>query len=343
MVVIGTILHYDSLLARLTDPEGSPGWQSRRYKAVIRWAERGDLWEGWARIYDGQEEYQGARGPEAALAFYKANEAEMLRGTEVLWPEHEGYYDLMVQRERDGRFSFDAEKQNEPVNPAECLFREEYVHYWEDDYRTEHELLAALRGRCRLLGGCDPSLGRKGQTSDFTAIITLAVDMKEGIFYVLDAEIARLTPDETIEAVIRLGRYRPYVAFGFEANQFQEFLGTTLLRRAAQQGVRLPVIPVTHTNDKVGRIQSLQPSVKNGIIKFSRRHHELLEQLKYFPKAAHDDGPDALELAMRMVEALRPRQRTEIIFPDRNGNLWLPAGTRIVGNLLEGWMEEEVF
>ena len=41
----------------------------------------------------------------------------MLQGTAVLWPELEDCYELMELRIREGRASFDSEKQNEPVNP----------------------------------------------------------------------------------------------------------------------------------------------------------------------------------------------------------------------------------
>jgi hypothetical protein len=43
------------------------------------------------------------------------------------------------------------------------------------------------------------------------------------------------------------------------------------------------------------RVQTLQPDIKNKYIKFQRKFKLLLEQLKYFPMADHDDGPDALE------------------------------------------------
>ena len=39
-----------------------------------------------------------------------------------------------------------------------------------------------------------------------------------------------------------------------------------------------------------------------GIILFSRSQQILLDQLKYFPRDAHDDGPDALEMALREAE-----------------------------------------
>ena len=34
----------------------------------------------------------------------------------------------------------------------------------------------------------------------------------------------------------------------------------------------------------------------NGLIKFRQEQRELIEQLRHFPDAEHDDGPDALHM-----------------------------------------------
>ena len=39
------------------------------------------------------------------------------------------------------------------------------------------------------------------------------------------------------------------------------------------------------------------------MIRFSRQDRILLDQLKYFPKADHDDGPDALEMLFSLIAA----------------------------------------
>ncbi|MBU0640031.1 MAG: hypothetical protein KKB50_14285, partial [Planctomycetes bacterium] len=57
-------------------------------------------------------------------------------------------------------------------------------------------------------------------------------------------------------------------------------------------------------SDKLARIQSLQPLVRSGTLQFSRKHAVLLEQMMLFPKAAHDDGPDALEMAVAAARSL---------------------------------------
>jgi predicted phage terminase large subunit-like protein len=38
-----------------------------------------------------------------------------------------------------------------------------------------------------------------------------------------------------------------------------------------------------------------------GIIRFRRNQTQLIDQLRYFPKADHDDGPDALEMVFSLI------------------------------------------
>ena len=298
VIVIGTIQHYDSLLARLTDAVKSPLWEGRVYRAVMRWSDHPELWQTWVQILRSQQEHEGKTGPQAARSYFDAHCKEMLAGTAVLWPEVEDYYTLMLMRESEGPASFDSEKQNEPVNPEDCFFLEEDLRFWDDRYEDEQSLIAAVGKNAVLVGACDPSLGRQGKHADDSAIITLLRDKDNGTLYVLDADIARRKPDRIIEDVLAYARLRQYSRFGFESNQFQEFLADELQRRSAAANLHLPVEPIQHTSDKAGRIQSLQPLVRSGMLQFSRRHATLLEQLRLFPKAAHDDGPDALEMAV---------------------------------------------
>ncbi|MCI8809086.1 MAG: hypothetical protein HFF84_02975 [Oscillibacter sp.] len=49
------------------------------------------------------------------------------------------------------------------------------------------------------------------------------------------------------------------------------------------------------------RVESLQPDVKNGYLRFRRNQALLLRQLEEFPLGAYDDGPDTLEGARTLV------------------------------------------
>jgi predicted phage terminase large subunit-like protein len=301
VIVVGTLLHYDSLLAKLLDGRTMPGWITRKYQAVLSWAQNENLWQQWQDIYLYQAQYNGQGGLDAALAFYKANTEKMLEGTQVLWPQREDYYQLMELRLREGQASFDSEKQNEPIDPETCFFNANNFKYWDDEYSSTDELLAKLGGDAKIYGACDPSLGQEGKNRDFTAIVTLLKHKPTGHLYVLDADISKKKPNGTIEAIIEYHNIRKFKKFGIEANQFQNFLASELKHISDIKGANVPIKEIKHTSDKMGRIQSLEPLVTTGTLRFSRRHRMLLDQLRQFPKAAHDDGPDALEMAVAMA------------------------------------------
>jgi len=302
VLVVGTIQHYDSLLAKLTDTVKNPFWQGRVYRSVISWATHQDLWQSWSEILHKHQDHKGATGPEAAERFFQSHKKQMLKGTKVLWPEEEDYHRLMLMREAEGRASFDSEKQNEPVNPQDCFFLEEDFRFWDDHWATEKDLIASIGTTLLYYGACDPSLGKQGRHADDSAIITIVRDTKSGAMFVLDADIARRKPDRIIDDVVEYGRMRKYTQFGFEANQFQSFLADEIQRRSQQAGVYLNIEKITHTTDKIGRIQSLQPLIRSGTLQLCRRHQALIEQLRLFPKASHDDGPDTLEMACMIAK-----------------------------------------
>jgi hypothetical protein len=81
-----------------------------------------------------------------------------------------------------------------------------------------------------------------------------------------------------------------------EAVQFQEFFRTELIKRSAQRGRPVPARAVTPASDKLLRIETLQPHMANGLIKLHPSQTMLIDQLRHFPKADHDDGPDALHM-----------------------------------------------
>ena len=312
VIVVGTILHHDSLLANLINPAEGRGWTGLKYKAVEQPSDRPDLWETWTVIFRGREDYEGQSGPDAAEAFFKSNETEMQQGAQVLWPEREDYYALMVMREREGRISFQAEKQNEPLDPAVCIFAEANFHYWDDELDNVQNLLDAV-GSGRFVGACDPSLGRRTGRGDYTAIVILYIAKGSKTRYVIAADIARRTPDQAIERIIQYANMYPFSLFAVEGNNFQELMIGNLKRRVGEAGLSLPVYTISSQSNKQSRIASLEPEITQGRIRLSRRHQLLLDQLQQFPLAVHDDGPDALEMAVTASRRLRTTEgRAEI-------------------------------
>ncbi|WP_337649179.1 phage terminase large subunit [Flavonifractor sp.] len=298
IVYIGTLLHYDSLLAKTLT---NPAYRSIKYKAVIQFSQADDLWQQWESIFT---DLANDDREADALAFFQAHKAAMLEGTQVLWEEKLSYYDLMVMRVSEGEASFNSEEQNEPINPDDCLFMEEWFEYYNEAEINFRDPVFDF------FGFIDPSLG-KTKRSDFSAIVTLAKHRSSGYMYVVDADIERRHPDRIIADVLAKERWlrasfgHGYRKLGAETNQFQWFLKEELAKASAKAGLYLPIEEVQQTSDKVMRIQTLQPDVKNKYIKFNRRHKRLLEQLTQFPMGAHDDGPDALEGARSIAKRVK--------------------------------------
>lgn len=115
------------------------------------------------------------------------------------------------------------------------------------------------------------------------------------------APIRKRTPDRIITEIIEVQREYQCVRWAFEATQFQEFARTELLKRSAQAGVPVPAMPFQRHHDKELDIESLQPYVAQGLIRLHPTLITLLDQLRHYPKADHDDGPDALYMLWKLA------------------------------------------
>ena len=96
-------------------------------------------------------------------------------------------------------------------------------------------------------------------------------------------------------------------AFAVETNQFQSLLADEMFRRAQELGLYMPLLGINNHVNKLVRIRSLTSYLARGAIRFkggSPGARLLVEQLKDFPFADHDDGPDALEMAIRTAASL---------------------------------------
>ncbi|MDP3791393.1 MAG: phage terminase large subunit [Candidatus Omnitrophota bacterium] len=321
-IVIGTILDYDSLLAKLISDTQEKKWDKYIYKAVVSFSKNQQLWDNdWSRILDCQDGYKDKEGPEGALEFFKDHEKEMMEGVSVLWEDKESFYQLMLARAYN-EASFNSEKQNEPLRPEEQSLSMNEARFWDDEFKTEEALLKSLSDDIQVVGALDPSLGLKGKSGDFSAIITLVKDNKTGIAYVLDADIEKLTLDNLYEAVVEHCRNRRYGRFVIEENNFQAAVILAINERLSERGIDFSVEGKGNFSDKKGRIQMLQSPIKRGKIRFSRKHAKLLEQLKYFPRGSHDDGPDALQMAFEAADDDNHRTRW---LPLTGGDDYMPG------------------
>lgn len=298
IMYIGTILHYDSLLNNVLQ---NPRYKTKKYRAVISEAVNTKLWDEWESIYTNlfNENHE-----EDARTFYEAHKEKMLLGAEVLWEEKLSYYDLMEIKVSEGTASFNSELQNDPIDPESATFNPEWFDYYEP------ELMDFSSPEFVFVGANDPSLG-KNKKSDTSSIINLALSTKTGYMYVVDASVEKRKPDVIIEDVFEMNRRlkrdckKGFYKFGVEVVQFQYFFKEVMAAKSAEEGEYIPIEEIQSTVNKVLRIESLQPVIKNKYLKFNREHKTLLKQLQEFPMGKNDDAPDGLQMAVQLAQTVK--------------------------------------
>lgn len=293
VVHLATALHREALALEL---DRTPGWVSRRFAAIERWPDNASLWDAWRKVYCDADRGDAR---DAARAFYEAHHDAMDAGAKLLWPEAEDLYTLMCLEAEVGRTAFEREKQSSPVNPAHCEFPEEYFGdgLWFDAWP------AAVRIKAIAL---DPSKGQHDTVGDYSAFVLLAIDMA-GVLHVQADMARRPTPQIVSDGVTLVAEFRPD-AFGVEANQFQDLLVDELQAEFARRGLsHPPLLSIANNTDKRIRVRSLGPYLSQRRLRFKSgcpSTRLLVEQLRDFPAGDHDDGPDALEMAIRMASAI---------------------------------------
>ncbi|MFA6602087.1 MAG: phage terminase large subunit, partial [Candidatus Paceibacterota bacterium] len=242
----------------------------------------------------------------AADCFFYDHKKDMLLGSKVLWEAEHDYYSLMKIKKIEGSHEFNREMQNDPKSAEECFFNPEKFEYWTKKYENEVELVNTFKDDLEYFGACDPSMGKKTRNADYSAIIILARHRKVNVFYVLRAEIKQRTPDELIQDIVNCHRGRTFSGFVFEANLFQGLFIPSIRTYSAQEGVHTSILPIHNTTNKERRIRQLANFITPGWLRFSKDHEKLLEQFQDFPMGSHDDGPDALEMALRCANSTKP-------------------------------------
>jgi predicted phage terminase large subunit-like protein len=126
---------------------------------------------------------------------------------------------------------------------------------------------------------------------------------ENGTFYV-DADLEIRNIQLIVEKAVELCRnFRP-CSFSVETNQFQELLAVEINKVGTSRGVKMPMYHIPNLAPKTVRIRKLTWQLAEGRFKFMRNSlgaQRLVQQLRDFPNGEHDDGPDALEMALRVL------------------------------------------
>ena len=295
--VIGTRLHQECLTAQLS----RQGWEHKVFKAISEWPARMDLWNQWELALSDQSLPDVDARKAAARAYYETNKDEMERGAKLLWPEREPLYTLMLQRAVDGHSPFEAEKQNNPIDPSKTEWDSRLLEanpldpstFYFDDWPADVQVKAMA---------LDPSKGAHDDSGDYSAIVKVA---QAGELVYVEADVRRRDTTQIVIDFLEHARaFKPDLA-GIEANAFQFLLAGEVWRQSTQdKGSLVPVVPIDNTVRKAVRIRRIGPFLNIRALRFKSRSpgtELLLDQLRQFPHASYDDAPDALEMALRLL------------------------------------------
>jgi len=316
--IVGTILHRDSLLMRL---KRNPAYTTRIYKAVIEWSSAQDLWTKWKKIYNHIDNDDRAVD---ALKFFNKNKAAMLKGTKVLWPEKESYYDLMKEVEEKGKRSFMKEKQNAPLPSDEALF-DQIWWYYEETRKGVPGFVIEKTGAfipiadLEAYGAIDPATGEGSDKKklDFACIPSgykQHIGARDCRLFVHRDYTKKAKPTKYIQAIFEQNDIMGYVKFVVETNLYRGLLLENInrerkLREKEQKksgvkewSIKVPFYEIENREKKTKRIFTLEPKINNGWICFNRALGiDFMNMIEEFPKSDHDDAPDALEMLWGLV------------------------------------------
>ena len=213
---------------------------------------------------------------------------------EALWPEMFGLDDLERMRASMGEYQWAALYQQTPRAGGGVEWPQEYF----DKSLMFDEWPESLQQKVIAL---DPSKGANARHGDYSAIVRLG-RTADGTLWV-EGDLARRSTEEIVSATVNAQMEWNADALVIEINQFQELLAAQIADRGRENGMPLPIVQVNNTVSKMVRIRRLGPYLYQKAFRFKNTPGTrlLLDQLRDFPVHAHDDGPDSLEMALRVM------------------------------------------
>lgn len=293
---VGSAIHREAVSVGLGK---LAGWTGHTFRAIHAWPERMDLWAEYGRLATNLADEARDK---TASAFVASNRAEMERGAAVYWPERYDLESLMLKRAEIGEEAFEAEYQGKEQTPAGAEFAAEFFDWpglWFDAWPSE------MVYRVQSL---DPSKGGNSNSADFQAHVLLGYS-GDGTMYaeaVLNHEPIPDMITRSLDLARTVGFGGPLTALAVENNDSLGMLVDEFHEQIQARQIVVPLQAIRNTVNKVVRVRRLGIYLARKQIRFRNTSgtRALVEQLREFPNAAHDDGPDALEMAVRMLERL---------------------------------------
>lgn len=207
-----------------------------------------------------------------------------------LFPSRWSLQDLENKRIASGS-AWWTEWMNRPIADEDADFQEDWFVYFKP-YELD------LRD-CTIGMAVDPATGlKKGDWSFIAVVARHKITMVDHVLFAKGWKESDLQFAQRIVDVYL--QHRPSFVM-FETVAFQKIYKKEVMRYAKKKGVRLPVREFKGGNKQV-RIKSLSSQVENGLIQFLETQTLLRQMFLEFPRG-HDDGPDAVEMAISGFES----------------------------------------
>jgi len=288
--LIGTNLHRASIVNVLSKRSD---YKLMRYASIKTWPTNMDLWKHWEPLYITN------RGDEAQK-YYIDNKDMMDAGAEVLWPQKESLLELMQLRATIGPVAFSTEKQNEPRDPNKCEFDETLFEGDDVEYDTLPTDPKIVPNGFITVGYCDPAKGGDTKKHDYPAIILLHYSPDLGKCFVT-CDMTRQPVNQRIDKIIEYISLFKCYSFGIESNGFQQLMAEELTAKCPLAPIRQIINQGIHKNTRISRL-SIWFHRRFFVFKRGCKHTKIvLQQILDHPNSDHDDGPDALEGAIRTL------------------------------------------
>ena len=214
------------------------------------------------------------------------------------WPEKFSTDHLLRMRSSMGSIIFDSQYQVSTEKMAGGgIFDIDQCQLVSDDQIPD--------GLPRFLGA-DLAISQKTQ-ADLFEVVVVAYDSTADRYYVIDHYANRNTFQEQRRIIEEMSRRHDIERGAIEAIAYQ----AALIQELKRENPDLSLIPVKPKKDKVTRAWRLAAKFEDRKMFFRKGLDGLIEELVLFPDAEHDDGFDALDLAVKACRMRAKKARRE--------------------------------
>jgi len=284
--LVGTILHFDSLLERLMPP--TTGKRAKYTKTIGLKQISTDPKQQWRsvkfRAHTGFDDF-------SEILWEDKFNRERLTGIRS---------DYITQGFPEG---YAQEYLNNPIAESNAYFRQEDFKAMDGNDEEAHGHYYAA---------ADFAISER-ERADY-CVISVGKVTPDNILHIVDVRRGRWDSKEIIEELLSIQmRYSPET-FVFEKGQIEKAIGPFLRDEMFRRNLFLNIHLETPSTDKPQRARAIQGRMRAGGVKFDKDaswYPELEQEMKRFPRGEHDDQVDSLAYLGLLLNKMVPGKTTK--------------------------------